>query len=160
VTVTNIQKDPAAKTLTVTAEFHAPIERVWQMWADPRQLEKWWGPPTYPATFVEHEMAPGGRIVYFMTGPDGEKHEGTWRVLSVSAPHKLELADAIVDENGKPDDDGPSTMRVTFTEQGTGTRMVVESTFHSTEMMEAHVEMGFAQGLTETLGQLEGLLAV
>ena len=49
-TVTNVHKDPEALTMTITAEFDAPVERVWQLWADPRQLERWWGPPTYPAT--------------------------------------------------------------------------------------------------------------
>jgi uncharacterized protein YndB with AHSA1/START domain len=159
VTVTNIQKNPAAKTLTVTADFDAPIERVWQMWADPRKLEKWWGPPTHPATFVEHEMVPEGRVVFFTTGPDGEKHEGMWRVLSVSAPHTLDMEDAVVNENGVPDDGGPSTMRITLTEQGSGTRMVVESAFHSTEAMEKNIEMGFEQGLTQVVGQLVALLA-
>ena len=60
-TVTNVHKDPDARTMTITAEFDAPVERVWQMWADPRQLERWWGPPTYPATFVDHDLSPGGR---------------------------------------------------------------------------------------------------
>ena len=59
-TVTNVQKDPEAKTMTITAEFDASIKRVWQLWEDPRQLERWWGPPTYPATFVDHDLAPGG----------------------------------------------------------------------------------------------------
>ena len=59
-TVKDVKKDPATLTMVVTAEFNAPIERVWQLWADPRQLERWWGPPTYPATFVDHNLVPGG----------------------------------------------------------------------------------------------------
>ena len=59
-TVTGVHEGPRALTMTVTAEFDAPVERVWQLWADPRQLERWWGPPTYPATVVEHDLAPGG----------------------------------------------------------------------------------------------------
>ena len=46
-TVTAVRKDAEALTLTLDAEFEAPAERVWQLWADPRQLERWWGPPTY-----------------------------------------------------------------------------------------------------------------
>ena len=52
-------RTPRALTMTITAEFDAPIERVWQLWADPRQLERWWGPPTYPATVVDHDLSPG-----------------------------------------------------------------------------------------------------
>ena len=51
-TVTAVRKDPDTLTMTLDAEFEAPPERVWQLWADPRQLERWWGPPTYPATFT------------------------------------------------------------------------------------------------------------
>ena len=158
-TVTNIQKDPAAKTMTVTADFDAPPERVWRMWEDPRQLEKWWGPPTYPATFVEHEMAPDGRMLYFMTSPEGEKHYGWWRVRSVSAPHKLEFEDGFADDNGKPTDMPVTVSRVTLIEHGNGTRMVIESIFPSTEAMQQMLETGMEQGLSEALGQIDALLA-
>ena len=61
-TVKSVQKDPKALTMTITAELDATVERSWQLWADPRQLERWWGPPTYPATVVDHDLNPGGRI--------------------------------------------------------------------------------------------------
>ena len=63
-TVTAVRKDPEALTMTITAEFDAPVERVWELWADPRLLERWWGPPTYPATVIEHDLSPGGRVHY------------------------------------------------------------------------------------------------
>ena len=69
-TVTAVHKDPETLTMTLTAEFDASPERVWELWADPRQLERWWGPPTYPATFTAHDLAPGSRVEYHMTGPD------------------------------------------------------------------------------------------
>ena len=56
-TVTSFRKDPEALTMTITAELDATVERAWQLWADPRQLERWWGPPTYPATVVDHDLA-------------------------------------------------------------------------------------------------------
>ena len=71
-TVLAVDRDPVALTLTIVSEFDAPAARVWQVWADPRQLERWWGPPTYPATVVDHDLTPGGRVTYYMTGPDGE----------------------------------------------------------------------------------------
>ena len=57
-TVTAVHKDADALTMTLTAEFDAPPERVWDLWADPRQLERWWGPPGWPATFTSHDLAP------------------------------------------------------------------------------------------------------
>ncbi|MGH2380466.1 MAG: SRPBCC family protein, partial [Candidatus Limnocylindria bacterium] len=68
-TVTAVRKHPETLTMTLEAEFDASPDRVWQLWADPRQLERWWGPPTYPATFTKHDLAPGGRVEYHMTGP-------------------------------------------------------------------------------------------
>ena len=75
-TVLDVRRDPEALTITVTAEFAAPRDRVWQLYADPRQLERWWGPPEWPATFERHEIVPGGVATYYMTGPDGEKAPG------------------------------------------------------------------------------------
>ncbi|WP_325048798.1 SRPBCC family protein [Amnibacterium setariae] len=48
--VLDVEKDLDRLTLTVVAEFAAPVERVWSLYADPRRLERHWGPPGYPAT--------------------------------------------------------------------------------------------------------------
>ncbi|MGH9276312.1 MAG: SRPBCC family protein, partial [Acidimicrobiales bacterium] len=80
---TTVDKDPTALTMTVTTELDATVERTWQLWADPRQLERWWGPPTYPATVVEHDLAAGARVRYFMTSPEGEKFYGMWDIVAV-----------------------------------------------------------------------------
>jgi len=75
-TVISVERDADALTLTFVAEFAAPVERVWRVWEDPRQLERWWGPPTWPATFERFDLEPSGGASYFMTGPDGEKARG------------------------------------------------------------------------------------
>ena len=59
-TVVSSVKNLEALSLTVVAEFDAGVERVWQIWEDPRQLERWWGPPTWPATFEKHDFVRGG----------------------------------------------------------------------------------------------------
>ena len=80
-TVTAVRKDPQALTMTLDAEFDASPDRVWQLWADPRQLERWWGPPTYPATFTKHDLAPGSRVEYHMTGPEGDQPRAYWDIV-------------------------------------------------------------------------------
>ena len=84
-TVTAVRKDPQALTMTLDAEFDAPAERVWELWADPRQLERWWGPPNYPATFTKHDLAPGSRVEYHMTTPEGDQPKGFWDIVEVDA---------------------------------------------------------------------------
>jgi uncharacterized protein YndB with AHSA1/START domain len=158
--VTSIDKDFDSLTLTLVADFDAPIERVWQLWADPRLLERWWGPPSYPSTFEEHDLSPGGDVTYFMTGPDGQTHRGWWRVTSVSPPTSLEFKDGFADQDGKPNADMPiTTVRMQLTEHDGGTRMELRSFFDSREQMEQLMSMGMEEGLQQAVGQMDALLA-
>ena len=160
-TVTAVQKDPQALTMTITAEFDASAERVWQLWADPRQLERWWGPPTYPATFTAHDLRRGGRVAYHMTGPEGDQPRGYWDVMEVDAPHRLVFRDGFANEDGTPNDALPvAESRVTIAEIGDGrTRMSIESIFPSAEAMEQILAMGAEEGLKQAIGQIDGILA-
>jgi len=159
-TVTSVHKNPEALTMSITATFDAPVEQVWSVWADPRQLERWWGPPTYPATVLDHELTPGGRVTYLMTGPEGDQPRGWWRVLAVESPHRLEFEDGFADSAGEPDPNMPTmTIRVSLTElEDGGTTMVIETTFPTLEAMEQMVAMGMEEGMTLAVGQIDGLL--
>jgi uncharacterized protein YndB with AHSA1/START domain len=160
-TVTAVHKDPSALTMTLTAEFEATPERVWQLWADPRQLERWWGPPTYPSTFTRHELTAGGRVEYHMTGPGGDQPHGYWDVVEVDPPRRLVFQDGFANEDGTDNDELPRTEgRVTIEPiDERRTRMSIESRFPSTEAMEQLVAMGMEQGLTEAVGQIDAILA-
>jgi uncharacterized protein YndB with AHSA1/START domain len=159
VTINDIRKDPDNLTMVVTIQFNAPRDRVWQLFADPRQLERWWGPPTYPATVVAHDLTAGGTVTYFMTSPEGEKHGGYWRVLAVDAPSSFEVQDGFTDSNGAPNDDMPTTkMRVALTEAAGVTEVVITSTFPSREAMEQMLAMGLEEGLRASMGQMEAVL--
>ena len=91
-TVCSVEKNAEAKTMVITAEFTASIANVWQLWADPRLLERWWGPPGSPVTFEQHDLTPGGTITYFMSDPDGgDRFDGTLNVVEANAPTRLVL---------------------------------------------------------------------
>jgi uncharacterized protein YndB with AHSA1/START domain len=160
-TVTAVEKNPEKLTMSITAEFDASPERVWQLWADPRQLERWWGPPTYPATVTAHNLAPGSRVEYHMTGPEGDQPRGFWDVLEADAPRSLVFRDGFANDDGTPNTDLPSTeARVTIDEIGLGrTRMSIQSTFPSTEAMKQILAMGMEAGITQALGQIDAILA-
>lgn len=159
-TITAVHKDTEKLTMQIVAEFDASIERVWQLWADPRKLERWWGPPTYPATVVEHELAPGGRVSYFMTGPEGDQHHGWWRVIAVDPARRIDLEDGFADGDGNPNPDLPSMMMlVELDEVEGGTRMAITSTFATIEAMEQVLAMGAEEGMKQALGQIEDILA-
>lgn len=159
-TVTSVHKDPAALTMTLTAEFEASPERIWQLWADPRQLERWWGPPTWPATVTRHDLTIGGRVEYHMTGPDGDTAGGYWNIVEIDPPHRLAFEDGFANDDGTPNDDLPHTEgRVAIEAIGTGrTRMTIESRFPSLAAMEQLVSMGMEEGLALAVGQIDAIL--
>ena len=161
-TVISVVKDANARTMTITARFAAPIDRVWQVWSDPRQLERWWGPPMYPATVTEHDLVPGGTVAYAMTGPEGDEHRGVWRVRAVDRPHSLEVEDGVADADGTPSADKPAAvMRVALSElDGGGTEMVITVAWAGDEGMEWMVATGTDAGMTAAVGQIDELLGL
>ena len=160
-TVTDLRKDTQSLTMTLDAEFDASPERVWQLWADPRQLERWWGPPTYPATFTAHDLRPGGRAEYHMTGPEGDQPRGYWEIIEVDPPRHILVHDGFANADGSPNRDMPEgEMRVAIEAIGDGrTRMSIESTFPSVEVMEQLLSMGMEEGLKQAVGQIDAILA-
>ena len=160
-TVTDVRKEPRSRTLTLEAEFEASPEEVWRLWADPRRLERWWGPPTYPATFDAHDLRPGGRVEYHMTGPEGDQPRGFWEVDEVEPPHRLVVRDGFSNEDGTPNTEFPTgIMRVTIQRLDSGkTRMSIESEFPTVEAMEQLLAMGQEEGMRQALGQIDAILA-
>ncbi len=158
-TVVNVEKDLENLTLTFVAEFNAPVERVWQVWEDPRQLERWWGPPTWPATFVKHEFVVGGQSRYYMTGPAGEKAPGWWSITAIDEPNRIEFIDGFAGDDGEPLDPNDVTSSViTFEATEAGTRMTLVGTFKDADQMKKMSEMGMVEGLTAAMGQIDALL--
>lgn len=158
--VTDISKNIDDLTLTITAEFAAPVERVWQIYADPRQLEKIWGPPSCPATVVEHSLTPGGTVTYFMTGPDGEKYPGYWKITAVDEPRSLSFEDGFADEDLTPAADMPVAQCVyTFESIGDGaTHATYVSRYESAEVLQKVLEMGVEEGSRQAINQIDALL--
>jgi uncharacterized protein YndB with AHSA1/START domain len=159
-TVTSVHKDFDNLAITLIADFDHSIDQVWELWSDPRKLERWWGPPGYPATVDKHALTPGGEVTYSMTGPDGEKHWGVWRVTSVDPPTSLQFNDAFADSDGAPLEGSPvSEISVRLHEHEGGTRMEMRMTFETREDMERIVDLGTVEGVTGAVGQMDGLLA-
>ena len=158
--VTDVHHDLDALTLTITAQFAAPVERIWQIYADPRQLEKVWGPPTHPATFVDHDLSPGGRVTYFMTSPEGDKYAGYWQITAVDAPRSFTFEDGFADAEFNPNPELPVSVNVySFTEHEGGTRAVYLATYRSAADLEKVLAMGVVEGASSALNQIDDLVA-
>ena len=158
--VTDITKDIENRTLTITADFAAPRERIWALYADPRQLEQVWGPPQYPATFVDHDLRPGGRMTYYMTSPEGEKFGGYWDVDEVEEPRRFAFRDGFADADLTPNPDLPvSHCDYTFSATDDSTRAVFTSRYDSAEDLQKVLDMGVEEGARTAIDQIDGFLA-
>jgi uncharacterized protein YndB with AHSA1/START domain len=158
--VTSIEKNLDQLTITIVADFSAPLRRLWDAYTDPRQLERFWGPPTYPAKFLRHDAVAGGRSVYVMTGPEGDAHYGCWDWTSADAPRAFEVLDRFADAAGVPDPDLPTTrMDFVFEETNEGSRLKTTSHFDSLDHMQQLLEMGMLEGTREAMAQIDAVLA-
>jgi uncharacterized protein YndB with AHSA1/START domain len=149
--ITSVTQDPENLTLTIVADFPVPQERLWQAWADPRQLERFWGPPFAPSTFTHHDFTVGGRAEYFLTGPNGEKWSGSWRFTAVNPIDSFEAVD------GDGDEEGPASMTFAFETAPAGSRMTGVIRFASLEALEKTAP-GMTEGLRAGMPQLDALL--
>ncbi len=158
--ITDVVKDPSSLTMTVTAEFAVPLRRLWDAYADPRKLERFWGPPTWPATFMRHDMAVGGRSEYTMRGPDGSTSSGYWEFIAVDPPRSFEVRDGFLRPDGKPNTELPSMRLVfRFDETQAGSRLVTTTHFPSAEALQQLLDMGMEEGMRQAMGQMDGVLA-
>jgi len=160
VSIVSVEKDFDNLSLILVADFDAPIERVWELWADPRQLERWWGPPSHPSTVEKHDLVAGGEVAYFMTGPGGETSRGWWRITSVDPPRSLEFTDGWASRDGTPHAQTPTTaVQVRLTARRGGTRMELHFVFASPEHMQQLERGGAFEVFPQSVGQMDALLA-
>ena len=158
--ITSVEKDLDQLTITIVADFAAPVRRLWDAYTDPRQIERFWGPPTYPATFLRHDAAVGGRSVYKMTGPEGDEHFGCWEWTAVDAPRSFEVVDWFADETGAANKDLPATRAdFAFEETDAGSRLTTTSHFDSIEQMQELLDMQVLEGTRDAMSQIDAVLA-
>ncbi len=158
--VTSVTTDPEALTMTLVADLPVPVERLWAAFADPRQLERFWGPPGYPATFDTYDLRPGGLAHYWMTSPEGERFHGRWEFAEVEAPSRIVVLESFADAQGEVDASMPTgRMTLTFESTPGGSRVTAVSASETPEALEQVLAMGQAEGMRQAIGQLDTVLA-
>lgn len=158
--ITSVTTDTEALTLTVVADFTVPVRRLWDAYLDPRQIERFWGPPEYPATFFRHDAAPGGVSNYCMTGPGGDRSCGYWEWVSVDDGRSFEVRDGFAGDDGTPNTDLPSMRMVfDFVETALGSRLTTTTLFGSIAELEQLMAMQMEEGMRAAMGQIDTVLA-
>jgi uncharacterized protein YndB with AHSA1/START domain len=158
-TVINTSRDPENLIMTVVAEYTASPEQVWGVWEDARKLERWWGPPTFPATFERHDFFVGGQSRYYMTGPNGEQPHGWWQIDLLDKPNRIEFLNGLAGDDGEPVPGvEPMSGVVTFEPIESGTRMTTFTHFLDNAQMEKMLGMGMEEGMRGAMDQIDGIL--
>ncbi|RYZ99965.1 MAG: SRPBCC domain-containing protein [Sphingobacteriaceae bacterium] len=156
---TVFSKDTANKKLNIVREFDASPEQVWKAWTESELLDQWWGPKPYRAITKTMDFKEGGYRLYSMVGPAGDT---TWcieRYKTIEPQHLLINTAEFCDEQGNQQGNFPvSDWKKAFNGTESATTVTIEITFDSEADMESLIQMGFKEGFTMGLNQLEDLL--
>ena len=156
---TTITEVPGGKKLIVTRAFNAPLRQVWDAWTKSNLLDQWWAPKPWKAETKSMDFREGGTWIYAMVGPDGEKHWARADYKSIEPMKGYTLTDAFCDEQGNINQDLPQmNWKCDFHETQAGTNVVIEITFNNEADLEKIIEMGFKEGFTSGLANLDELL--
>lgn len=147
-------------TVKVKREFNADLELVWDAWTNPEILDQWWAPKPYKTRTKSMDFREGGMWLYEMFNAENEtKQDRHWcknDYLKIEHQKKFSGLDAFCDENGTVNTDMPRTMWTnTFTENAETTTVSIVAKYESLADLEKIIEMGFKEGFTMALGNLD-----
>jgi uncharacterized protein YndB with AHSA1/START domain len=150
--------DKATKTVFITREFDAELSLVWDAFTKQEYLDQWWAPKPYASKTKFMNFEVGGRRFYAMVSPEGQERWVIQKYTSISPKTNFKYFNAFADENEKPELPG-SDWDFNFSEQNDTTKVVVTIYNESLARLEKMIEMGFKEGYTMQMKNLEELLA-
>lgn len=150
--------DKETKTVSITADFDAERDLVWDAYTKPELLDQWWAPKPWASRTKVMEFREGGRRFYAMVSPEGEERWIIQKYTSITPKTNFKLFNAFADENENPELPG-SDWDLSFSEQDGTTKVSISIYNESLERLEGMVEGGFGEGTKMQLKNLEELLA-
>lgn len=148
------------KTIRIEREFRANRQLVWKAWTTAELLDRWWGPKPWRAETKTLNFSEGGYWLYAMIGPNGEKHWSKADYLSIDTEKSFKARDGFCDENGIMNPDFPQNLwENQFVDRDAHTLVNITLTFDRLEDLEMIIKMGFKEGFTLGLNQLDELLS-
>ena len=158
--VFNFTVDRDNLLIKIERSFDAPLDLVWSAWTEAELLDQWWGPKPYDAVTKFMDFREGGRWLYAMVGPDAGKMYNSKDFSKITPKTGFTYRSYFCDENGAaPAGMTGSTWVNSFAESGGLTLVTNHVHVDSLEHLEKHIKMGFKEGYTAGLDQLETLLA-
>ncbi len=151
--------DKHNNTITIIREYDAPLEKVWKAWTTSEMLDKWWGPKPWRAITKSLDFREGGHWHYSMNGPEGEVQWGKFDYLTIEPNESFTGKDGFSDENGTLDTTLPQNhWELRMSQTGNTVMVDMLLTFEKAEDIDTYIDMGFKEGITQTLDQLEEIL--
>ena len=150
--------DKATKTVSITREFDAELSLVWDAFTKKEILDQWWAPKPFASKTKVMDFKVGGRRFYAMVSPEGQERWVIQKYTSISPKTNFKFFNAFADENENPELPG-SEWDHTFSDQNGTTKVSVVIYNESLERMEKQIEMGFKEGFTMILGNLDEYFA-
>ena len=156
----NFVVDKTRNQINVEREFDAPLPLVWSAWTQPELLDQWWAPKPWQARTKSLDFRPGGSWIYAMRGPTGEIHWSRADFQQIVSQKSFSTLDGFCDEHGTINADSPrSSWENTFTQNADSTLVRIVITYDKPEDLEKMINMGFKEGFTAGLKNLDLYLA-
>nr|WP_295929112.1 SRPBCC domain-containing protein [uncultured Dyadobacter sp.] len=155
----NFSVDKENNRVNVEREFAAPVGKVWAAWTQSELLDQWWAPRPWKARTKSMDFSEGGAWLYAMVGPEGEEHWAKVEYKAIDPQKQFKANDAFCDENGTINTEFAQAIWTnTFTEANGTTTVSVAIQYDKYEDIEQMMQMGFQEGFTMALGNLDELL--
>jgi len=156
---TVVEKDLPNKTLHVVREFKGTVERVWAAWTQAELLDQWWAPRPWKTVTQSMDFKPGGKWMYYMLGPEGERHYCRVDFGEIVPGTSFRAASNFCDESGNITEGMPTMYwHNVFSATGAGSKVDVNLSFDDEASLEQILQMGFEGGFKMGLNNLDELL--
>ncbi|MFN4152061.1 MAG: SRPBCC domain-containing protein [Candidatus Sericytochromatia bacterium] len=156
----NFTVDKENKKVLVERKFKAPLNKVWSAWTESHLLDKWWAPKPWKAETKSMDFKDGGFWLYAMVGPEGEKHWARADYTLIEILKGFSVLDAFCDEEGNINTDFPRSSWVNkFSDLSNETIVTCEIKYNKLEDLEKIIELGFREGFTMALENLDQVLS-
>ncbi|AMM51615.1 ATPase [Rufibacter sp. DG15C] len=146
--------------IKVERSFNAPNDLVWVAWTEAEILDQWWAPKPYKAVTKSMDFREGGRWHYYMLSPEGEKHWCLFDYKKIQPLVYFSGIDAFCDEYAVVSTAHPRVeWENSFTAEGDSTMVRATLRFEKLEDLETIIQMGFKEGFTAGLENLDQYIA-
>lgn len=147
----------ATKTVIITREFDADLSMVWDAFTKPEILDQWVAPKPWSSKTKFMDFRVGGQRFYAMVSPEGQERWSIQKYISISPKTNFKMFNAFADKDENPELPG-SDWDYTFSEQSGKTTVRITIYNESLARLEKMIEMGFKEGFTMSMTNLENLL--